>query len=65
MTMEIRTQGYSSKDSLTVYPEGGQCGSIKDGIAFEHDRQGPWVISFEDLGRIYRAAVKARKLSNR
>ena len=48
-----KTAGYSDDDKLTVDVGRAKCGEITDGIGFVHDRDGGWVLSFEDLEQIY------------
>jgi hypothetical protein len=59
-TMTFRTAGYSVKEVLRVNPQpDAKCGRIEDGVAFRHDREGGWVLSFKDLESIY---LRAKKL---
>jgi hypothetical protein len=61
----FRTEGYSLTDEMRVrqlkVSETGSSGTIRDGVAFEHDNDGWWVLSFKDLESIYLAAKKARE----
>lgn len=59
--MKIKTAGYSSTDVLMVHGWQSQCGKILDGVALAHDQDGPWVIAFADLKKLYERAAKARK----
>ena len=59
--MEFKVAGYSERERLRVWPTPfSQCGNIKDGILLAHDDDGPWVLSFGDLERIY---LRAKELS--
>jgi hypothetical protein len=66
--MNFRTAGYSHMESLKVWPHsrvsvnpqpGTKCGSIEDGVVFQHDQEGAWVLSFADLEKIY---LRAKEL---
>lgn len=67
MNMNVRVEGHPC-EILRVSLE-CSCGKIVDGIGFEHARykardprfSGGWVVSFKDVERIYKAALKARK----
>ena len=37
------------------------CGSIADGVSFQHGEQGCWVVRFKDLEAAYLAAKKERE----
>lgn len=58
---KLRTAGYSGNGDLWFHPGPRLCGEITDGVSFEHDDEGPWVLSFLDLEACYLAARQARK----
>jgi len=45
---------------LQFNPGVSACGEITDGVAFQHDGEGTWVISMSDLREMVRAAERAR-----
>ncbi len=45
----IKTAGFSDDDNLYVDSGRWECGKIKDGILFEHDHSGSWLISEKDI----------------
>ena len=53
--IQVDTAGYSRRDQLTANVGRAECGQIKDGVGFEHDSSGGWVVAFADLERIYLA----------
>lgn len=53
-------QGYSYLDNLWFRPGSHRCGSINDGVAFAHDNDGEWILSFTDLEKMYELAKAAR-----
>ena len=57
---KIKTAGYGNSDELFYRPGPYECGKIKDGISFEHGREGCWVVDFEDLEKIYFEARNIR-----
>ena len=60
--LEMRTVGSSLGDVLICDGLFAQSGSISDGIALRFKRDaGGWVLSFEDLERVYKAAIDFRK----
>jgi hypothetical protein len=69
--MVFLTAGYSICERLNVYPRrkvlkvnpqtGAKCGIIEDGVVFEHDNDGKWVLSFSDLEKIY---LRAKELKD-
>lgn len=59
--MKIILTGHS-QPILQVRVGPVSCGSITDGVAFAHGTEGSWVMRFNDLQRVYRAACKARKM---
>jgi hypothetical protein len=59
--LRLKTAGYSVTDVLIVEPGPAKRGDIQDGIAFRHDDQGSWVLSYGDLKRIVTAAEAARR----
>lgn len=61
--LEFETAGFGSGDRLGFRPT-ARCGKISDGVAFEHNRQGGWLLSFADLKRAYLLAKKHRQDPN-
>lgn len=58
-TLRFKTSGYSANEGLSVDPGPCRCGDMV-GVAFWHDDQGAWLISYDDLAAIADAAQKAR-----
>lgn len=56
-----KTEGYTGDNNLTFYPYPSSCGSIDDGVAFEHNDEGLWVLSFTALQDMYLAAREVRE----
>jgi hypothetical protein len=59
--LTIKTAGYLTPDDLHVSVGPVQCGEITDGVCFEHNKDGAWVIDFADLRMIYIRAKQARE----
>lgn len=59
-----RTAGYSDTEKFKVLKvqNAGRCGDIADGVVFQHDNDGAWVLDFKDLEDIYLLAKEARRL---
>jgi hypothetical protein len=60
----IRTPGALDGDIVIDYLKGCRCGDVRNGIAAHWSRRKPrggFVISFEDLERVYLAALEARE----
>lgn len=55
----VDTQGLGELFCFEPGPAG--CGNIDDGVAFEIGNGGCWVVSFDDLEKLYLAAKEARK----
>lgn len=61
----VSTAGFNLKDQLRVTLGPAKCGTIQDGVVFEHMQSpgrgdGCWLISLADLERIVEAAKAAR-----
>lgn len=64
MDIRVRTAGLTP-EGMTISPTIHECGAIKDGVAIRLAAlRGSWVISFEDLERVYLAA-KSRRANGR
>jgi hypothetical protein len=61
--LRLKTCGYSVTEELAVDPGVCRGGTIKDGVAFWHDRRGAWLVSYADLMMIADAATRARRTS--
>ena len=59
-TYEVEMAGHV-KDKLYFEPGPERCGSIIDGVCFEFDNEGGWVIPFSELKAMYLASVKVRE----
>ena len=58
---EIEMAGHT-KDHFYFEPGPTACGEIEDGIAFEFDNDGGWVVPFSELEAMYLASVKVREV---
>lgn len=55
-----RTVKSAGAGELRVISLRSSCGGIKNGIAFEFDQEGGWVVDFNDLRSIVMEAEKLR-----
>jgi hypothetical protein len=58
----LQCAGHTEGDEMYASPTVHLCGRIIDGISIRFsDKTGRWVISFADLERLYKAALKFRQ----
>ena len=62
--LTVKSAGYSIQGDLHFHPGPSTCGDITDGVVFEHDNEGGWLISFASLEALYLAAKAAREPQN-
>ena len=60
-TYLTKTAGYNDGNILEFDPAFHSCMDIKNGVAFQHNREGWWVIDYKDLCEMHRLASKFRK----
>lgn len=59
---QVKTAGYGFGDKLLFDAGFHRCGDINRGVGFMHNKEGWWVIGYEDLLSMARKARKRRKL---
>jgi len=57
---KIKTAGYGGGNKLFYDTGPWECSKIVDGVSFEHNNEGGWVIGFKDLEKIYLEARNIR-----
>ena len=62
---EFKSAGFGGNEELTFSPEVMSCGHIRDGVIFEHNDDGPWIMSFLDLETAYMMAKAQRESATR
>ena len=59
----FKTVGYKGSNQLKFNPYITQCGDITDGVGFQHNNEGWWAISYNDLLQMASLALKERNKS--
>ena len=60
---ELETAGHS-EGNLVCHSLNSSCGNIDNGFGFAFGKQGSWVVSFEDIEKLYLIAKTLRELDN-
>ena len=58
--MKLHIAGHTA-NYLEAFSLHSNCGHIKDGVGLAFENEGAWILSYEDLKRLYEAATRARK----